>query len=241
MNSQPEKVMQMPVELEKITVLSIDLDDTLWPIKPVIEAADRISWGWFGTYFPRVVERFRPQDCYHFRQQASQRHPEWAHDLSRLRIYAYELLLQAAGYDKQGATAAFEVFFTARNQVQPYPDVESALQRLAGRFTLISLSNGNADLERIALGRYFSASISARLTGSTKPQPAIFEAACQAAGVTREQLLHIGDHPLEDVVGALDFGIAAIWVNRHGQVWRHPRQPWMIAADLQQVADSLLE
>ncbi len=228
------------VDLTRIMVLSIDLDDTLWPILPVIETANQVSWCWFAEHYPRVVERFNLEDCCYFRELASHRYPEWAHDLSRLRIVTYELLLQAAGYGKQGAKAAFEIFFAARNEVKPFPDVEPALQRLARQFRLISLSNGNADLGQIDLGRYFSASISARSTGKKKPHPAIFESVCQMAGVTRQQILHIGDHPLEDVVGAMNCGIAAIWVNRQDRVWRHPQQPWMIVSDCQQVADRLL-
>jgi len=227
-------------DLSGLRVLSIDLDDTLWPIMPVIEMANQVSWDWFGEHYPGVVERFTLADCYHFRAQASRMHPHRSHDLSRMRIVTYELLLQAAGYDKEAANAAFEVFFTARNEVQPFPEVESALQRLAGQFQLISLTNGNADLEQIALGQYFSASVSACSAGIKKPDPAIFDAACKVAGVNRSQILHIGDHPLQDVVGAIDFGMASIWVNRQGLAWRHPQQPWMIASDLGQVADRLL-
>lgn len=222
-----------------ITALSIDLDDTLWPIMPVIEAANRISWAWFAEHYPKVVSRFKPEDCYRFRRQAGSMHPECVHDLSRLRIVTYELLLQAAGYDPQGAGDAFAVFFAARNDVKPFPDVEPALSRLAKRFRLISLSNGNADLQQIPLGRYFSASVSARITGVKKPDPAMFDAVCQQADAGPRQLLHIGDHPLEDIAGAINYGIPAIWVNRSSEVWRHPGQPLKIVGNLLQVADWL--
>jgi putative hydrolase of the HAD superfamily len=65
-----------------------------------------------------------------------------------------------------------------------------------------------------------------------KPDPRIFHAAAQAAGVAPEAVLHVGDDPLLDVVAAVSAGMQAVWVNRAGQGWNHPIQPHLHVAEL---------
>ncbi len=39
------------------------------------------------------------------------------------------------------------------------------------------------------------------------------------AGVEAAQVLHIGDDPLADVIGATRAGMQAVWLNRDGREW----------------------
>ena len=39
------------------------------------------------------------------------------------------------------------------------------------------------------------------------------------AGVEADQVLHIGDDPLADVVGATRAGMQAVWLNRDARPW----------------------
>jgi FMN phosphatase YigB (HAD superfamily) len=63
------------------------------------------------------------------------------------------------------AEPAFEVFFAERNRVTLFDDALPALEFLAARYPLVSLSNGNADVNRVGLGAYFQAAITAREFG----------------------------------------------------------------------------
>jgi putative hydrolase of the HAD superfamily len=81
--------------------------------------------------------------------------------------------------------------------------VKPALERLARRYRLIAVSNGNAEVARIGLGEYFAGSVSARLHGVAKPDPSIFHAACAVARAAPHQVLHLGDDLALDVDGAL--------------------------------------
>ena len=84
---------------------------------------------------------------------------------------------------------------------------------------MIALSNGNANVHTIGLGQYFHASLNVGSTGFAKPDVRMFHAAAQAAGVTPEQVLHIGDDAHLDAVGALAAGMHAVWLNRKGVDW----------------------
>jgi putative hydrolase of the HAD superfamily len=100
-----------------------------------------------------------------------------------------------------------------------FPEVRPALARLGQSFTLIALTNGNANLSKIGLREMFDAVISAASTGAAKPDREIFAAAVRAGGATAAETLHVGDHPEHDVHGARQAGLKAIWVNRKGEKW----------------------
>ncbi len=58
-----------------------------------------------------------------------------------------------------------------------------------------------------------------------KPHAKIFTLGCKALDLEPESVLHVGDHPVEDVVGALDAGLTAVWVNRSAGVWEQQQKP----------------
>ncbi|MBT4395859.1 MAG: HAD family hydrolase, partial [Acidiferrobacteraceae bacterium] len=51
--------------------------------------------------------------------------------------------------------------------------------------------------------------------------------------------LHVGDHPLEDVIGAQQAGLKAVWVNRNGDDWTHDETPHAEVNDLAQLVEVL--
>ena len=112
-----------------------------------------------------------------------------------------------------------------------------ALEFLAARFPLVALSNGNADVRRIGIGRFFHASICAREFGVGKPDPRIFVAAAGAVEVQPEGVLHIGDDVMLDALGALNAGMQAAWLNRSDALWPHEQEPHVTLASLDEVRD----
>ncbi|HTY61828.1 MAG TPA: HAD family hydrolase [Acidobacteriota bacterium] len=69
-------------------------------------------------------------------------------------------------------------------------------------------------LERLDLGKYFSAQIFSDEIGLRKPHPDIFNRALSALGVGPEEALHVGDTPSSDISGALALGMRAVYL-RH--------------------------
>ena len=78
----------------------------------------------------------------------------------------------------------------------------------------MSLSNGNADLNRVGLGPYFRAAISAREFGVGKPDSRIFHAAAGAVDLTPADVLHVGDDATLDALGGRLFAAAHQAVNK---------------------------
>jgi putative hydrolase of the HAD superfamily len=146
--------------------------------------------------------------------------PEQRHDVTFLRRRALSEQFAAAGYDEEAVVEeAMEVFLTERNRVELYADVRPALERLRGNYRLFALSNGNADLKRCGLGDLFDGHVTASAAGAAKPDARIFAQLVRSAGVDAIEVLHIGDDPLADVVGATQAGLQAVWLNRERREW----------------------
>lgn len=200
-------------------VLSFDLDDTLWPVGPVILKAERELYDWLHARYPTAVEGHSIESMRQLRAGVAARFPEQGHDLTFLRRRALAEQLLAAGHAEAAADEAFEVFFAARNRVECYPDVLPALERLRSRYRLFALSNGNADLDRCGLAGLFEGHVTARTAGVAKPDARIFAALLRAAGVSAHEVLHVGDDPHADVIGAERAGLRSIWINREARAW----------------------
>lgn len=225
---------------EQIQAISLDLDDTLWPVWPTIERAEQVLHDWLGLNAPMTAELFpTPRALREVRDAFGQRRPDLAHDMTALRRESIRFALDSAGDDPMLAEPAFEVFFAERHKVSFYPDALPALEFLASRYPLVSLSNGNADVARMGLAPFFEASVSAIEVGQAKPDPRIFHAAARALGVAPQAVLHVGDDALLDVLGARDSGMQAAWLNRTRAPWPHAAAPGTELASLSELCDAL--
>lgn len=202
-----------------IKALTFDLDDTLWEVWPVVEHAEQLLYEWLAGYYPRIATRFTSLELRELCDEIAADQPSIAHDRTRLRKEALQLAARRAGYGEFDVEAAFAVFFAARNAVELFAEVRPTLTRLARRYTLASLSNGNADLRLIGLDDLFAFSLNAIDVGAAKPEALMFEEACRRLQVLPEQVVHIGDDPIHDVQGGLEAGFRTVWVNRPGRDW----------------------
>lgn len=201
------------------SLLTLDLDDTLWPCGAVIAAAEQALYDWLACHAPRLAAAHSIESMRSHRLALARRRPESAHDLTRLRQEALRALLDEHGHDAALAEPATAVFRAARNRVEPYAEVPSVLLQLRARYTLVSVTNGNAQVEHTPLRGLFHLSLTAAGVGAAKPDPALFEAALAFAGAARPAALHIGDDPYLDVAAARAAGFSTVWVNRGQAQW----------------------
>ena len=229
------------LDLKKIKAITLDLDDTLWPVWPAIERAEKALENWLAQHAPMTAALFsNPVARLDLRAQVATARPELKHDMSAIRREAIRLALARSGENTELAESAFAVFFDERNRVTLYDDALAALVMLSARFPIVALSNGNADIARIGIQQYFRASISAQQFGVGKPDPRIFHAAAGAVDVLPENTLHIGDDARLDVLGALNAGMQTVWVNRGATVWTHLETPHITVSTLTELCDLLI-
>jgi FMN hydrolase / 5-amino-6-(5-phospho-D-ribitylamino)uracil phosphatase len=210
------------LEINKIRAITLDLDDTLWPIWPVIARAEQALQDWLRPHAPRTTEVLADSgQRLALRQEIQRLRPDIGHDLGTLRREIIRQILHRSNEDTALVEPAYEVFYAERLKVEFYEDARPALAWLSARFPLVAVSNGNADVHRVGIGKYFKDVLSAQEFGVGKPDPRIFHAAAAAAGVQPHEALHVGDDAALDVLGALNAGMQTVWVNRASHEWPH--------------------
>ncbi|WP_280150422.1 HAD family hydrolase [Piscinibacter sp. XHJ-5] len=202
------------MSFHSVRAVTLDLDDTLWPIAPAIARAEVVLHRWLTANAPATAARFDIVALRARRDEVARARPDIAHDFSAVRRESVRLALIAAGDDPKLAEDAFDVFFAARHELDFYPEVEEALRRLSARFALLALSNGNADIARTTLAPWFRGGLSARELGFGKPDPRIFHEACRRLGCGPHEVLHVGDDLALDALGAHSAGLHSFWLRR---------------------------
>ena len=203
----------------KIRAVAFDLDNTLWDVDPVLVRAEERWMSWLREHCPRIPERLTLEDMRAARMQLAEREPHNAHDMTYLRITSLAQHARECGYEASIAEAAFEIFFAARNELEVFPDVRPGLHRLRTRYALATLSNGNADLQRIGLADLFDVSLNARSVGAAKPDRRCFERLVEGLRLEPQEVLYVGDDPLLDVEAATRAGLPSAWMNRTQHNW----------------------
>lgn len=221
--------------------ITLDLDDTLWPVWPTIRGAEAAANGWFAEHAPSVLDAWGNEARMALRQRIVDAHPQQSHDLGFIRREMFRQMLVDCGHDARHTETVYAIFMKARQQVSLYDGAADALARLAARYPIVAISNGNADLGVIGLAQHFRGALSASDFGAAKPDPAIFLAACSALELPPAAVLHIGDDAHADVIGARRAGLRAGWINAGRQAWANEDDaPEIEAESFAALVDKLL-
>ncbi|VVO99091.1 HAD family hydrolase [Pseudomonas fluorescens] len=211
-----------------IQLITFDLDDTLWDTAPVIFSAEAVLREWLTEHAPNLGG-VPVEHLWTIRERILSSEPGLKHRISALRRRVLFHALEEAGYDHNQANdladKSFEVFLHARHQIEVFPEVEPTLITLAKHYALGVVTNGNADVRRLGLADYFKFALCAEDIGIAKPDARLFHEALQRGGATPETAVHIGDHPGDDIAGAQQAGLRAVWFNPQGKVWEAQKAP----------------
>jgi putative hydrolase of the HAD superfamily len=202
-----------------IRAVAFDLDDTLWPIAPTIDRAERAMNAWVAREYPHVAGQFDINTLRLLRASLVAANPALKGDVLKLRRGTIHAAFLDAGETEAAAERAFEVFRAERNRVEFYPDALPALERLKGRFRLAVISNGFADVKAIGIDSHFEIVVSAHEVGVSKPDPKIYAACVARIGLKAGEIIYVGDDPANDVIGPTTAGMQAAWINRQARTW----------------------
>lgn len=141
---------------------------------------------------------------------------------SQVWIGMYSLLCRELGIKDGAEHIAFRVYeeFGRADRWCAYADVEPAFLRLKEQGLLLGLiSNWDGRLTRLVdglgLSGFLDTVVCSADVGLHKPDPRIFELACQRLGVAPTECAHIGDHHYADVLGARSVGMLPVLIDRH--------------------------
>jgi len=212
--------MQFYRSLSPIQAITFDLDDTLYDNRPVIRYLDQQATLWLHTHHP--VSATKPTEWWKaLKVKLAQENPWLPHDVSLWRFENIRQGLMSLGYDaiaaEQAATDAMQEVHRLRNLID-VPDVtHRVLSELASKVPLIAITNGNVNPQKIGLDKYFQLILRAGPDGHAKPYPDMFVSARKFLNLPAKSILHVGDHPVKDVMGAKKNGFQACWYNDLGE------------------------
>ncbi|MDA3935518.1 MAG: HAD-IA family hydrolase [Actinomycetota bacterium] len=144
-------------------------------------------------------------------------------ETSKVWIGMYSLLCRKLGIDDMAEELAQAVYdeFGCSNRWRMYADVEPALRRLRDmglRIGIISNWDNRLSglLDGLGVGGMLDTVVSSADVGLHKPDPRIFELACERLDVAPHEAAHVGDHHYADILGADSVGMTPILIDRHG-------------------------
>lgn len=228
-----------------IRLITFDLDHTLWNPDEALQRAEAESYQFLCEQFPAFAHIFSAEDFFVMRVQAREHYPELHYRVSELRrVTTRDALLQAGATAQQAdelSKQAFDIFWSQRQQVAIFDETPALLHALKQHFTLGAISNGNASLRAIGLDHFFAFHFSADDFPQGKPAPDMFLAALQHKNLAPQQVLHIGDHPVDDMQAAQAVGMKTLWVNLDKKPWSETLSaPDFTVTALQQIVPLLL-
>ena len=207
---------------KKIRMITFDLDDTLWDNVPTITKAEIETRKWIENKVGKI-DWGDLNDFLNLREELIKEDESIKWDISKLRkeIFKRKLAhITPEKYRNKLVEDAFAVFISRRHEVKLFDGVETALKQLSKNFLLGVLTNGNADIFRFNIGKYFSFSVSSLEAKNSKPNRAHFDKAIEIMeNIKFDEILHIGDHQVNDILAAYNLGIESLWFNNNESTW----------------------
>lgn len=233
--------------------LLVDIDDTVvdWmgPARDAVISAVATHHTLAGSEPERLADRFL--------EIVEETHSLWmageltVNQLRAMRIH--RLVAESGGAELEPweadelASAYRAAYLAACRPVAGAPELLAEVRRRGVRVVGVtnnSVAEQEGKLRNTGTRHLFDALVISEAAGVSKPNPAIFERALQAAHATAQESIMLGDSWENDVMGAVGSGLAAAWLNRRGTDVPDPAVPVLVLDGLQpaaEVATSLLE
>jgi len=202
------------------TAIFLDLAGTLIQVKgSVAQVYRRVALDWGVVLDEQVLERTFPSA---FEQTPRLTYPslqttDWEQaERDWWRRLVWQVVEGEQFRDFEGYFSHLYAYFAQGAAWELYPEVIETLEKIQVPLVLVSNFDGRVVqiLRELNLTPYFQRIVYSSQVGCAKPDRAIFDHALGLIGAPPEQVLHVGDSWREDVLGAQQAGLQALWLNR---------------------------
>jgi len=210
--------------MKQYTHIFFDLDHTIWDFD---KNAEETLHELYGTYQLKDLG-LHSADLF-IETYTRNNHQLWAdYHLGKvtkqhLREMRFKKTFLDLGVEPHLMPTAFEDDYVriCPTKTNLFPGAHETLTYLSAKYPLYLISNGfkesqDTKINTTGIGKYFQHMVISELVGVNKPDKAIFQHALDVAGAAKETSLMIGDSLEADVMGALNFGMDAIYFNPMG-------------------------
>jgi putative hydrolase of the HAD superfamily len=122
------------------------------------------------------------------------------------------------------------------NHVVEMPGARQVIDGLVERGLAVDIVSNGAErtrrmaVEALGIGKAVGSLLSSERAGVRKPDTRIFEIAAQELGVAPGECWFVGDHPVNDIGGAMATGMQAVWLKGLHD-WPHDRDRPLLSVD----------
>lgn len=189
---------------------------------------------------------FNMLEYYRLYDDLTERLFNWAEISKFLKIreiHRKRLIAFYQRYDvKRNVEQDLKYLWHSMGESKIYPEVPEVLGKFKRRHKIGLLSNADNDDPLIDIllkkGFLFDAIITSEEVEAYKPKPIIFRKILTEMRCQKKQVVLVGDSQMSDVLGAKNFGIKVVWLNRKGELLKEscPKPDYQIS-DLRQLFD----
>jgi|TARA_B110000438_G_C15706171_1_gene603288 HAD superfamily hydrolase (TIGR01549 family) len=231
----------MPKDLINIKGILLDLDDTI--------VDSRSSWknGFKQTILLIASNQQKNnidlESIYlEYTKLVAQKHidftsNEWSDILAKEGLE--EIIKKYLGVEIDPAIAWNYFSQSWKDTIQLFPESLDALTLLSKHYKLGMVTNGLSEHQRFKINKfqleeYFDFILISEELGVQKPDEKIFQIAIKKMNIPAEKLVHIGDNPRHDVIGANNAKIFSCWLKRKNNWYQEVKdvQPNYIISNL---------
>jgi len=111
--------------------------------------------------------------------------------------------------------------------MQPFEGVYELLEKFNNKICLVTDLTAHIQyrkIKKLGIEKYCNALVTSEEAGHEKPHPYMFIMALQKLGLKSDEVCMIGDSFKKDVFGAINLGVAAIWINNESKIENHNHQ-----------------
>ena len=206
--------------LKPFKAISFDLDDTLYDNRPIIKKAEVDFIIYLNKTYSELSELTAHQWNLYKKHLANE-FPALVEDVSQWRVEILKRIMTIYGITEykvaEYAPTAFAEFLRLRSDFNVPAASLVLLEKLAARYPVIAITNGNVDEKQIGLDKKFQFILKAGSEFKAKPHHDLFVEAAARLKIDVSDILHIGDHLISDVFGAQNNGAQAVWLNEDQQ------------------------
>ena len=203
-----------------INGILLDLDDTL--------VDSRSSWkkgfqDTFKSFLSNNKHNFDLEEIYfEYTKIVSKKHEmtnaqEWSDELAQAGLSEIIKKYLQIEINIENTWIIFEESW--KKNIELFSETNEILNSLNKSYKLGLVTNGLSEhqrykIEKFDLEKYFQCILISEEVGSQKPQREIFNLALQKLNLANNQIIHVGDNPSHDVIGANEAGIFSCWLKR---------------------------
>jgi 2-haloacid dehalogenase len=228
--------------LEDIELLAFDLYDTLLDRRSVLVPAIEATFERKGHEGDPAVF-FRRYLAMHFRDSLIDSLLGGDHtpfeEITR-RALSYRFAEAGIEVGEEDVERIVEGWY----RLDPYPEVDDALDRLSEEYGLVGLSNGDPGMLEAVRPSFdvdLDGTLSVAKAGAYKPHPAPYELLGERYDVDPGEVLFVSAHTF-DLLGAKAVGMRGAYLNRHANPYGEwPQRPDLEVGSAPALAEALLD